>query len=162
MIDRRFGLCAAPLLLFLVDISLTLWGQPADYWAGDYAAAREGSPEVRRVMQFHPALLFAMIAVWMGVIVLLVQLLPRLPAELFSVSTVIAHTACASHWLNFHFAFAYQLTIALSITAACLVVLSLRAGRLQPTENEWSPTRIVWCFAAIILLAIGYAVLYPH
>jgi hypothetical protein len=162
MINRRFGLCAAPLLLFLVDISLTLWGQPADYWAGDYAAAREGSPEVRRVMQFHPALLFAMIAVWMGVIVLLVQLLPRLPAELFSVSTVIAHTACASHWLNSHFAFAYQLTIALSIAAACLVVVSLRAGRLQPSENKWSPTRIVWCFAAFILFAIAYAVLYPH
>ena len=65
MINRRFGLCAAPILLFLVDISLTLWGQPADYWAGNYAVAKEGSPEVRRVMQIHPALLFAMIAVWM-------------------------------------------------------------------------------------------------
>lgn len=42
MINRRFGLCAAPILLFLVDISLTLWGQPADYWAGNYAVAREG------------------------------------------------------------------------------------------------------------------------
>lgn len=98
MVNRRLGLCIAPLLLFLVDISLTLWGQPADYWTGNYAAAREGSPEVRRVMQIHPALLFAMIAVWMGVIVLLVQLRPRLLAELFSVATVIAHTACAAQW----------------------------------------------------------------
>ena len=162
MINRRFGLCAAPLLLFLVDISLTLWGQPADYWTGNYAAAREGSPEVRRVMQIHPALLFAMIAVWMAVIVLLVQLLPRLPAELFSVSTVIAHTACSSHWLRFHFAFDYQLTIALSIAAACLVVLPLRGGRSQPAERDWRPTRIVWFFAVPILLVIAYAVLYPH
>lgn len=162
MINRRFGLCAAPILLFLVDISLTLWGQPADYWAGNYAAAIEGSPEVRRVMQIHPALLFAMIAVWMGVIVLLVQSLPRLPAELFSVSTVIAHTACASHWLSVHFTFAYQLTIALSIAAACLVVVSVRAGRPQPTEDIWKPTRMVWCFVTFILSAIAFAVLYPH
>jgi hypothetical protein len=101
-----------------------------------YAAAREGSPEVRRIMQIHPALLFAMIAVWMGVIVLLVQLLPRPPAELFSVSTVIAHTACASNWLSFHFVFGYQLTIALSIAAACMVVSSLRARPSQPTEKN--------------------------
>lgn len=159
---RRFGLCATPLLLFVVDISLTLYGQPTAYWAGDYGAAREGSPEVRRVMQIHPTLLFVMIAVWMSVIVLLVQLLPRLLAELFSVATTIAHTACAAQWLKYHFTFPYQLTIATSIAAGCLIVLSLRAGRAQPEETEISPTRLAWGFMVVALSVIAYAVLYPH
>ena len=149
-------------LLFLIDISLTLWGQPASYWAGDYTSAIETSPEVRRVMMIHPALLFLMIAVWMGVIVLLIHLLPRLFAELFSVATTIAHTACASSWLNRHFSYSYQLTIGLSIASACLVVMSLRAGRQTPVETESKSGPRMWLIVAFLLIVIAYAVVYPH
>jgi hypothetical protein len=161
MSKRRVGLCVSPILLFLIDISLTLWHQPSGYWAGDYATAIESSPEVRRVMQTHPALLFLMIAVWIGVIVLLVRLLPRTLAEIFSVSTAIAHTACASSWLH-PFPSSYQLTIALSICAGCLVVMSLHADRSAVPENQSQWGIGAWSVAAFLLLVIAYVTLYPH
>ena len=159
---RRLSLCIPPILLFILDITLTLLGQPEEYWAGNYDMARERSPEVRRVMQTDPVLLFVMIAVWIGVIVFLIRVLPQTLAELFSVATTVAHTAAASSWLRIFVEHSYQLKIAISIVSGCLIVFSLRANKRESSAETGTATRTTWCLAVLLLIAIAYAVLYPH
>ena len=36
---RRLWLCVPPILGTLGDFAVTAWGQPAEYWAGDFNAA---------------------------------------------------------------------------------------------------------------------------
>ena len=159
----RYWLCAPPLVLFLIDISLTLWGQPADYWAGNYQAAREGSPEVRRVMQIHPWLLSLLILAWMGVIIVLVTLLPTVLAEYFSAAVTIGHTIGASSWIWIHFRHSYQLNMALAIVSAGLLMTSVNAARrTTDTVTGWKCGPIGWVVIVGLLAVITYAVLLPH
>ena len=74
---HRLWLCITPLLLFLLNIGLTLWGQPPSYRRGEFSTAREALPEVYRVMSVHPGLFFLMIVVWMLVTVALTTWLPE-------------------------------------------------------------------------------------
>ena len=159
---RRLWLCVAPLSLFLIDISLTLWGQPADYWAGSFHAAREESPEVRRVMQIHPNLLYLMIAVWTGVVVALVMLLPHLLAEHFSAAVTIGHTIGAASWIQIHFSHSYQLKMALAMACTGLLLTSLNAARRTPNSAGWKCGPFGWAVIVVLLAMISYAVLLPH
>ena len=36
---NRIWLCIMPIVLFALDITLTLCGQPAAYWSGDFSRA---------------------------------------------------------------------------------------------------------------------------
>jgi hypothetical protein len=160
---HRSWLCVAPVTLFLIDISLTLWGQPAEYWAGEYRRALEGSPEVRRVMRIHPVLLYVMICVWIAVIVVLVQILPRLLAEFFAASVTIGHATCGSTWIPRLFTNSYQLRIALAILAGCLLIMSVNASRAVSEKPwRWRHGRAGVLVVLFLLSVIAYAALYPH
>jgi hypothetical protein len=43
-----------PIALCAFDGCLTLWGQPAAYWAGDYAVVNEGNPLAAWFLAVHP------------------------------------------------------------------------------------------------------------
>ena len=47
---HRLWLCLPPITLFIVDMTLTLYGQPDAYWAGKYSHALEGSPDLPYVV----------------------------------------------------------------------------------------------------------------
>ena len=65
-LSPRIRLCLPPLVLCVLDVSLTLHGQYAEYWAGNYAAGREGNPLAAPFLRHHPAT-FALLAVaWAG------------------------------------------------------------------------------------------------
>ena len=66
---RLLGLCVPPLLLLILDVSLTLLGQSSAYWAGDYSAVREGSPTFHHLLAIHPAAFAAGLLTWAAVFV---------------------------------------------------------------------------------------------
>ena len=52
---RRFlGLCIPPLAFCAFDASITLAGQSADYWSGNYAEVNEASPTFNHLLHIHP------------------------------------------------------------------------------------------------------------
>ena len=64
-IKHRFlGLCLPPLLLSVLDATLTLNGQSPEYWSGVYTAANEASPTMNHLLQIHPLAFVAGIVVW--------------------------------------------------------------------------------------------------
>ena len=54
MIARRCRFCLLMLVVYAADISLTLVGQPAAYWEGDYSLAQEGNPLVHPFLARSP------------------------------------------------------------------------------------------------------------
>jgi hypothetical protein len=96
---RLLGLGIPCLLAFLLDSGLTLHGQPAQYWAGNYNYTNEGWPLMRRLFMMHPLAVVGGYAVWVGMMFGLLILLPEVIAVILSIAIVFGHTAGAYTWL---------------------------------------------------------------
>ncbi len=97
---RLLGLGLPCLLAFLLDLSFTLHGQPAEYWAGHYTQTTEGAPFYRMLYQWHPVGAIFGHLVWAGLIGGLLILLPEVLAIVLSIAVVFGHTAGAYTWIN--------------------------------------------------------------
>lgn len=95
---QHLWLCVAPLALYLVDIAITLLGQPATYWAGDHASVVEGNPVARAVMRIGPGTFALALLAW-GVAFTLVLAFWRHPlAVVLAFVVTFAHAVCAGTW----------------------------------------------------------------
>src|SRR6266705_1942933 len=72
----RLWLCVAPVAFCLLDVGLTLRGQPAEYWQGDYGTAFEGNPFFRWFLQQHPFAGLGIAVAWISVFSLAILWLP--------------------------------------------------------------------------------------
>jgi hypothetical protein len=98
---RLVGFGLPCLLAFSFDVGLTLYGQPAEYWAGDYRQTTEGAPFFRRLYQIHPLAATAGDILWAAIILTWVLLLPEVLAVILTIAVVFGHTAGGYTWLGF-------------------------------------------------------------
>ncbi|HEV7280115.1 MAG TPA: hypothetical protein VGN57_07885 [Pirellulaceae bacterium] len=84
---------------FALDIALTLWGQPAEYWAGSYSHAAEMAPVGRALLQYHPLAFVAAAIGYAGLFSLAIRFLPGWIALWLSLGYLLAHTSGANSWL---------------------------------------------------------------
>jgi hypothetical protein len=94
------GLGVPCLLAFAFDVGMTMHGQPAEYWAGDYSLTNEASPVFRKLFQIHPAAAAAGEGVWLSIIFLGIVLLPESLATIMTIAIVFGHTAGGFTWLH--------------------------------------------------------------
>ena len=99
---RLLGVGIPCLLALLLDAGLTTLGQSQEYWTGDYSAVNEGNPFFRKLFAIHPGAAIAGYAIWAGVLIGLVLLLPEVLAVVLSVAVVFGHVAGAYTWMQ-HF-----------------------------------------------------------
>jgi hypothetical protein len=85
--------------LSILDYALTLWGQPSEYWAGDYASCAEGNPVLRWCLEQHPAAALAEAVVWVTLVVTAVLVLPLRAAKVVSLGVALGHVVGANTWL---------------------------------------------------------------
>jgi hypothetical protein len=166
MRQRFLGLCIAPLLLCLLDNTLTLVGQPAEYWAGDRSKVDEDSPTFNHLLQISPLADIAGVAVWMGVFVAIILLLPDTPALIVSIAVTIGHTSGAASWILDRYHFGYQLTMALTLLSASLLGVDIRWAWKAAPAGQYRlvclPPVLRWLLIAG-LFAIGvYLFLWPR
>ena len=64
--SMKLRLCIPPIVLCILDQSITLLGQHSQYWKGDYQTAMEGCPPFHWLLQQHPLAFEAGIAVWLA------------------------------------------------------------------------------------------------
>jgi hypothetical protein len=83
----------------VLDVGLTLRGQPAAYRAGHFDAAVELNPPACWALRQHPALFAAGGLLWLTAVSALVLLLPRALARATALAVVFGHTAGAASWL---------------------------------------------------------------
>jgi hypothetical protein len=97
---RLIGLGLPCLLPWMLDVALTLYGQPAAYWAGDYARTTEWAAFYRRLYAVHPAAGVGGHLLWVGLVGGLLVLLPEAPAVVFALAVAFGHTWGASTWVT--------------------------------------------------------------
>ena len=116
-------LCIPPIVLCILDQSITLIGQPSGYWRGHYELAIEGSPPFYWLLTHHPLAFEAGIAVWIALFSTVILLSPRWLAMGISIAIVIGHTWGTATWLFFRFAQGYWLCIVLFLASGILASL---------------------------------------
>ncbi len=164
--QRFFGLCVPPLLLDLADNTLTLVGQPAEYWAGNYARVIEMSPTFHDLLRLHPAACVAGGLVWIMVFVGGILLLPRTLALIASIAVTLGHTVGTATWLLYRFHYGYQGANALFLGSAILIGLGIRWGWRALPDREYRlstwPPLVRWALVGLCFGVGAYLFLWPR
>lgn len=66
MTSSRLWLLAPAAILYVTDVGLTLAGQSAAYWAGDYGTAVEANPIAHLLLAHSPWLFVGLAVVWLA------------------------------------------------------------------------------------------------
>jgi hypothetical protein len=85
-------------VLCALDGCLTLWGQPAAYWAGDYAAVNEGNPLPAGLLAIHPLAFAAAGVPYVLLLAGAILWLPRRCSEAVAALFSFSHTVGVLAW----------------------------------------------------------------
>jgi hypothetical protein len=72
---------------------LTMYNQPAEYWAGDYSRTTEGAPFFRKLFEIHPLATAGGYGLWAGIILTWIVFMPDIMAVILAIAIVFGHTA---------------------------------------------------------------------
>lgn len=161
---RFLGLCLPPILYSLIDNGLTLSGQPAEYWAGDFSRVKEMSPTFHYLLSIHPMAFVAGAFLWICLFATLILLLPETLALIMSIAIVFGHTVGAATWLQWK-PNGYQLCNGLFLLSAVVIGVGIRWGWRAVPQDVCGPARFSvrrWLLIAV-LFGIGvYLYLWPR
>jgi hypothetical protein len=124
----RLYLYLPPLAMAPLDLVLTLWGQPPEYWAGAYTL-REGNPLAAQLLLIHPAAFLAAGVAWLALAAGLVTVLPRPAARTLSVAVSQAHAWAAGTWVRALLPCPHVFLAALFLASAPLVAMACERSR---------------------------------
>jgi hypothetical protein len=166
---RLLGMGLPCLLALALDNTVTLCGQPEEYWAGDYSQINESAPFNRMLFAIHPAAFVAWSAAWAGILIALILLLPESLAVVMSIAVVFGHTAGAYTWLGRGFTMGWFQTAGGLIPAAAVVLgVGLHWSLSEPDQREATGANrpchplVRWGLIAA-LFGIGcYTIFFPH
>jgi hypothetical protein len=156
---RLLGLCLPPLVFCTFDAGITLFGQSAAYWAGEYHWVSEVSPTPNHLLQFHPMAFALGILVWEMLFVVVILLLPDALALIACIVVTSGHAWGASAWLEIRFQCGYQCCMWMFLASSIILGSGIYWGwQARPVQkhplSNWSPV-LRW---TLIALAVGVAV----
>lgn len=150
---RLIGLCLVPVLLAVLDGSVTLIGQPAAYWAGDYSRVLEGTPGFRILLSHGPVSYIAGLAVWVLAFVGMILLLPSTPALAVCLMFTLGHTIGAFSWIN-RLPLGRELPVVINAIAAVGLALGIRWWARSPQDDTplgaRLPNAVRWAIIALL------------
>jgi hypothetical protein len=124
----RLYLWLPPLVMVPLDLGMTLWGQPQEYWGGAYAV-NEGNPLAEQLLLFHPMAFLAAGVAWFALVVGLVTVLPRSAALTISVTVSQAHAWAAGNRVRAILPYRHLFLAMLFLASAALVVMACERSR---------------------------------
>lgn len=162
---RLFGLCLVPVLLAALDCSVTLHGQPQDYWAGNHSHVIEGTPLFRTLLTHGPAAYMAGSVVWVLAFVGMILLAPQTLALAVTILFTLGHAIGAYSWLvdipNF-----FLLYYGMCVLASVGLAVGIRWGwRAEPKNDAPVGKQLHWglrWLAIAALCGIEACYLWPH
>jgi hypothetical protein len=151
---RLIGLCLVPVLLAVLDGTVTLIGQPIAYW-DDHSRVLEGTPGFRILLTYSPAAFIAGLTLWVLAFVGLILLLPSTPALAVCLMFTLGHTIGAFSWINrFHFSHTRELPLVINAISAVGLSLGIRWWARSPRVDEplgaSLPNAIRWVIVAML------------
>lgn len=161
---RLIGLCLPPLLLGALDCGLTLRGQSAAYWQGNYNDVNEASPFLNRLLHVHPRAFVAGMAALATIFVAMILLLSDVLALMTSIAVTMGHMMGSISWL-LRFGFSYQACNNLCAVCAILLGLGIYYGWRSRPEEPYRiglPLAVRWLIAGILIAIAIYLFLWPR
>lgn len=113
--SRRLALPA--LVCYLGDLSITLAGQPAAYWAGDRDRAIEYNPVARWLLVESPWLFLSVAVVWAAIFTILILRWRHPFAVVMAFLLTLLHAVGMATWLVRHGAAGVVAALAVLIAA---------------------------------------------
>jgi len=92
-------MCCGPVVACLCDLTVTLTGQSAEYWSGNWEAVTEGNPIPHWLLTQHPLALCGGIAVWIAVFCTAILRLRPQAARVVALVVMLGHATAAGTWL---------------------------------------------------------------
>ena len=136
---QRLWLCVPPLLMYNLDVGLTLAGQNEAYWQGNYSSPDELNPLAHFLLATHPYVFVAVALLWEVVFCgLILWLRPRLAVPVALVLAV-GHAYGASTWM-LYWGFAGVPAVALHLLAAALIVVCWACGSVPLSARQGAPS----------------------
>ncbi|MCX7045874.1 MAG: hypothetical protein NTX50_10380 [Candidatus Sumerlaeota bacterium] len=132
---HRFWLCLAPLVAGVTDYVLTLLGQSAKYWGGNYHATRESAPHARWLLQLHPAWFLVAAALYIMAYCAAIVVLPARLSKTLAIGLVIGHCWGVASWLQYRYG-SYWACILYFIICAALAAFSFELADKTPTIKK--------------------------
>ncbi|WP_226895515.1 hypothetical protein [Luteolibacter marinus] len=131
-------LLVLPVMLSVIDFSVTLSFQPPEYWDGDRAALVEANPIARWVLMAHPLLIVPAMLAWYALVFPLVFQTPARIGLRVIAAHLLAYPISISGWLVRMCKDGWGWVALLVISVAILTI-----GILWPFRRQWnSPVRI--------------------
>jgi hypothetical protein len=96
---RGAWLCVPALACYALDVTLTLAGQPAAYWRGDYGAVQEANPLARWLLECSPSAFAGAALGWAVAFTLLLSCWRSRLAVLAALALTLFHAIGAATWL---------------------------------------------------------------
>ncbi|MEI7686133.1 MAG: hypothetical protein WCL32_14000 [Planctomycetota bacterium] len=97
--NRRAWLCVSAIVPCLLDVAVTMHGQPAAYWSGDYFAALECNPLPRIILWLGPWPFAVAVLAWLAFIGAAISFLPWPMAIVVSFIVATLHGLGAGSWM---------------------------------------------------------------
>jgi hypothetical protein len=137
---KHLWLCVPPIIVCLFDNAMTLWNQPADYWAGEFWMAHEAAPHGLWLLKRHPLAFAGGMLSYICIFSFVIVYLPRVFALLISTALVLGHTvgACIPIAQDRPLD-GYWLSIGVCVIAAVLLVASQSMMQPPPRLPEPGP-----------------------
>ena len=126
---NRLWLCLPFLVIFLVDAGITLACQPSQYWAGDRTFINEMFPLFAWGLAKGPSVFALLCAMWVLAFSVVIMVIPRLLAEILSLSLVSGHTWGTMTWLVNRIGLNYHLCLLFFVLSATVYVVCVRMSR---------------------------------
>jgi hypothetical protein len=149
--------------LAVADLTLTLLGQPAEYWAGAFESFQERSP-FAGLLARHPLWFLAGAFAWWCIFSAVILTAGRRPAMVLSLAVVIGHGWGVAAWTLRGYRYGYWYAIALCLLSAVVVSLAWEKNRpelyAKPSRKAWTLTYAIVCAAgaaeAILVTALRH------
>jgi hypothetical protein len=167
-----------PVLVWSVDCTLTLCGQPDAYWAGSLAQNTDGvnslhsyparvhevNPTSHHLLAWHPLAYIAGTILEMLILCSLILLLPSALALMTCLAATLGHAWGASTWIS-RFEHGFQIGNGFFLVVAVLLTAGLRTwyARGQPESLLVPRIRPVlrWALIGVLSVVLSYLSFWP-
>lgn len=103
----RLWLCLPVMMTCLLDVSLTLLGQPAEYWITSFSVVNEANPICRLLLTVHPLLFVLYNLCELLIVSVMIMAFPVLVSKTISVFYTIGSAKAIYYWMvgSLHYSF---------------------------------------------------------
>jgi hypothetical protein len=142
----KLWLCLPIIVAELLDSSVTMLGQPAEYWKGSYQLVNEFNPFARWFMVIHPLGAIFYILLDIAAICLMVFILPLTLSKVLAAFWTIGSAKAVYNWLAGPLDMGWWISNIVLLVPAILLVYAFEKAAVNQTRPNTQSSQIPFEF----------------